>query len=90
MAEKDFLTYKGYPLVRKDDVIYYGNMGDKYVIRMTVLSKQKDIAEKIRVELMLSDITLNEKDRIAKSSERTGFYEAMDIASIWLARFNKE
>ena len=26
-----FFTYKGYPLVRHDNVIYYGNMSDDYV-----------------------------------------------------------
>ncbi len=27
-----FLSYKGYPLVRNKDEIYYGNMNDEYVI----------------------------------------------------------
>ena len=30
--KSDFFTYKGYPLVRKGDQIYYGNMYDDYYV----------------------------------------------------------
>ncbi len=88
--ENTFLNYKGKPLVRKGNTVYFGNMTDKYITRLTVLSENNDIAEKIKVELMLSDTGLDEKSRITKQSEKTGFYEALDIADIWLGRFNKE
>ena len=42
MTEQEFFTYKGLPLVRKDNTIYYGNMSDKYVAMLTVLSTHKD------------------------------------------------
>ena len=33
MAEKSgVLTYKGHPLRRKDNLIYYGSMADKYIV----------------------------------------------------------
>ena len=41
MTEQEFFTYKGLPLVRKDNTIYYGNMSDKYVAMLTVLSTHK-------------------------------------------------
>lgn len=88
--ENKFLSYKGKPLVRKGNTVYFGNMADKYVARLTILSENNDIAEKIKVELLLSDTGLDEKSRITKQSEKTGFYEALDIADIWLGRFNKE
>ena len=88
--ENTFLSYKGKPLVRKGKTVYFGSMADKYVARLTILSENNDIAEKIKVELMLSDTGLDEKSRITKQSEKIGFYEALDIASIWLERFNKE
>lgn len=83
----DFLTYKGKPLVRKGNTVYYGDMSDTYIIRLTILSKQNDIADAIKIELMLSDTGLSEKDRIKKTSEKHGFYEALDIASVWLQRY---
>ncbi len=83
----DFLTYKGKPLVRKGNTVYFGDMSDTYIIRLTILSKQNDIADAIKIELMLSDTGLSEKDRIKKTSEKHGFYEALDIASVWLQRY---
>ncbi len=82
----DFLTYKGKPLVRKGNTVYYGDMNDSHIIRLTILSQQNDIADTIKIELMLSDTGLSEKNRIKKTSEKHGFYEALDLASVWLER----
>ena len=82
----DFLTYKGRPLVRKGNTVYYGNMSECHIVRLTILSSENDIADAIKIELMLSDTGLNEKDRVKKTSEKHGFYEALDLASVWLDR----
>ena len=31
---QQFPTYRGHPLVRCGDVIYYGSMKDKYVVKL--------------------------------------------------------
>ena len=41
MAE-EFLQYKDKPLVRCGDVIYYGDMNDKCVAKLTIKSKNKN------------------------------------------------
>lgn len=88
MAE--FLTYKGKPLVRKDNEIYYGDMSEKYIVKLEILSTKKEgdltAADKVKVLLMLSDTELTLKSRIIKTSEKSGLYEAMDIGSVWLER----
>lgn len=30
------LTYKGHPLRRKDNIIYYGSMAEKYIIMLQI------------------------------------------------------
>lgn len=82
----DFLTYKGRPIVRKGNTVYYGNMSDANIVRLTILSETNDIADTIKIELMSSDTGLKDKDRIKKTSEKHGFYEALDLASVWLDR----
>lgn len=86
----EFLTYKGKPLVRKGNEIYYGDMREKYVIKLEILSTKKegdlDTADKVKVLLLLSDTDLSYKSRIVKTSEKNGLYEAMDIGSVWLER----
>ncbi len=42
MAENKsrFFSYKGKPLVRSDDLLYYGDMRDSYVVRIQIRSKK--------------------------------------------------
>lgn len=84
------LMYKGHPLRRVDNLIYYGTMAEKYIIMMQVLSTKKvqdlDVATKISVQLQLTDPDLKSRDRILKKSEKDSLYAAMDISSIWLDR----
>ena len=89
----DFLTYKGKPLVRKGNEIYYGDMSEPYVVRFNILSEKKEgsetIPEKVEVNLLKSDTQLPEKERIAKSTVKDSFYDALDVGFIWLERFLK-
>lgn len=85
-----FFTYKGLPLVRKGDTLYYGNMFDEYVIMMTILEKQNveglEVATKVRVQMLSTDPTANAAELIVKTSEQKGLYDALDIGQIWLSR----
>ena len=90
MAQSDFLTYKGRPLVRSGDTIYYGSSSEKYVIMLQILSKKKvageEVADRISVQLLSTDDTLPPMERISKKSEKNGLYNALDIGAIWLER----
>ena len=84
------LTYKGRPLRRKDNLIYYGSMADKYVIVLQVLASKKqgdlDVASKVSVQLQLTDPDLKSRDRVVKKTEKDNLYIAMDVAAVWLDR----
>jgi arginyl-tRNA synthetase len=84
------LEYKGHPLRRKDNLIFYGSMADKYIIQLQILETKKvddlDVATKVSVQLQLTDPDLKSRDRVVKTSEKTSLYAAMDIAAIWLER----
>ena len=94
MSEKKdqpkFPTYKGKPLVRCGDVIYYGSMKDKYVVKLEIKSKKKvqdmDVADRVTVQLMYTDPNIRARKQIVKTSEKEGLYLAMDIADAWLTR----
>lgn len=84
------LEYRGRPLRRKDNLIYFGSMTDKYIIMMQILDTKKikdmDVATKVSVQLQLTDPDLKSRDRVVKKSEKDSLYAAMDVASVWLDR----
>ena len=89
-SEKIPLSYKGRPLRRKDNLIYYGSMAEKYIIMLQVLASQKiddlNVATKVSVQLQLTDPDLKSRDRVVKKTEKDSLYTAMDVASVWLER----
>ena len=84
------LMYKGRPLMRKDHIIYYGSMQDPYIIFIQISETKKvgdlDVASKVSVQLQRTDPNVRSRDRIVKSSEKNGLYQAMDVGAIWLER----
>ena len=89
MAEK-FFEYKGRPLVRSGNTIYYGDMNDAYVVCLTIKNAEeyKDItlAGDITIQLLATDESLSPKDRIVKKSEKKGLFTALDLGATWLER----
>lgn len=91
MAEKSgTLTYKGHPLRRKDNLIYYGSMADKYIVMIQVMNSEKDgtldIANKVHLQLQLTDPDLKSRDRVQKKSDQPDLFSAIEMGSIWLMR----
>jgi len=84
------LEYKGYPLRRKDDLIYYGSMSDKYIVMLQVTETKAlddlELPTKVQIQLQYTDPDLKSRDRVVKKSEKGSLYEAMDFAAAWLER----
>ena len=91
MAEENaVLMYKGHPLMRKDNLIYYGSMADKYIIMIQVTSSEKEggleVANKVQLQLQRTEPGLKSKDRVVKQSDQPDLFSAIDMGSIWLMR----
>jgi hypothetical protein len=90
MAAPKTLEYKGYPLRRKDNFIYLGNMTDKYIIMLQILDtsplEDLKLATKVAVQLQLTDPVIRSRDRVVKKTEKDGVYTALDVGIVWLER----
>ena len=88
--EKKVLTYKGHPLMRKDNIIYYGSMADTHIVMIQILDTKKvgdtEIASRVSVQLQLTDPGAKARDRVVKKGEKEGLYTALDFGSVWLER----
>ncbi len=91
MADKtETLMYKGHPLRRKDNLVYYGSMADKYIVMIQVMGSEKEggleVANKVHLQLQLTDPDLKSRDRVVKKSDLPDLFSAIDMGSIWLMR----
>ena len=90
MAESKGLTFKGRPLMRKDNLIYYGSMADSHIIMLQILDYKKvgdtDVANKVSIQLQLTDPILKGRAQIVKKAEKQGLYTALDLGAVWLER----
>jgi len=90
MAEEKILMYKGRPLMRKDNLIYYGSMADSHIVMLQILETKQvgdtDIASRVSVQLQLTDPSARSRDRVVKKGEKAGLYTALDFGSVWLER----
>lgn len=91
MSDKEnVLMYKGHPLMRKDNLIYYGSMADSHIVMLQILEtkaiENTEIATRVSVQLQLTDPTAKSRDRVVKKTEKIGLYTALDVGSVWLER----
>ena len=90
MAKEKVLEYKGRPLQRTGNIVYYGSMADKYIIMLQIHDTEKvddlNLATKVSVQLQLTDPDLKSRDRVVRKSEKNSLYAAMDLSAIWLDR----
>ena len=94
MAEKtkgeNMLQYKGRPLVRNGNTVYYGDMSDPYVAMLQIIESadfsDMQLASRVSVQILSTDEDLRPKERIKKKTEKNTFWDALNIATIWLER----
>ncbi|MCL2068587.1 MAG: hypothetical protein FWH00_01690 [Oscillospiraceae bacterium] len=86
--KSEMLSYKGRPLVRSGNEIYYGNMADSAVVRMEISAtsdfRDLKLPSKVRVFLLSTDEDLNPIERMKRNAVKDSLADAIEIAAIWL------
>jgi hypothetical protein len=85
--KKKILTYKGKPLLRCGDRIYYGNLEDKFILTLDIAESElnKDIKESKKIKIQVMDNTGDlGKGQVFRKGERENLYKALDIGEWWL------
>lgn len=82
------LTYRGRPLVRCGDEIYYGSMTEKYVCYIQIMEYNAEHTEptKVLLRLQYTDPDIRGKGKIVKETTKGTLAEALDFACAWLGR----
>ncbi|MBO4366232.1 MAG: hypothetical protein J5843_01110 [Clostridia bacterium] len=90
MSEQKILTYRGKPLIRQGQFLFYGNPDDEYILFMNILDTKKvgsvDVATKVLVQVQSTDDEKSMDERVWKQTEKNSLFDALDIGVIWLER----
>ena len=85
--KKKLLTYKGKPLLRCGDRIFYGYLDDKYILVLDVKEtgkvKDVEVSKKVVMKIMENTDDIGE-GKVYRQGERPNLYEALDIGEWWL------
>ncbi len=84
MAENKLFYYRGFPLIRQGNTIFYGCGGDAYATRLTIKDTKPladtEVPNKVMVQLLPNGGDMSK----ARKGEFIGLYEALDTAYVWL------
>ena len=85
MADEKLLYYRGFPLIRSGNTIFYGSGGDEFAARLTVKDTKTIADAEVPNKIMVQLIPRNPADQAkARKGDFIGFYEALDTAHVWL------
>lgn len=81
------MIYKGRPVVRDGNKLYFGEPYNRYMVVFTVLQNVNDVPTRILVQLQNTDPALAmSSEKILKEVERKNLFDAFEIGSIWLEK----
>lgn len=84
------LYYKGKPLVRCGDTIFFGDMSEPYVVKLQIKSKTDrdnlEYADKVAIQLLSTDTEISARKQVIKTGEKESLAVALDLAVAWLER----
>lgn len=89
LNKNQYVMYKGLPLVREGDTICYGDLSEKYMLMLNILTKKENgEPDTIMVQICYTD----DKHKIVKGKQafKNGLYEALDLGIIWLEQLIKD
>ncbi len=83
IGKDKYIMYRGKPLVREGQQIYYGSMDDKYVLFLGIMSTKK-MGDQDVPDQVLIQIQSTEDKKVVKFGMKNGLYEAFEYGLIWL------
>lgn len=85
-----YLTYKGKPLVRKGNEIYYGDLSEPYYLYMMIMSEKATASDDLKVpDMILVQIKSTSDHSILEKKQKMvngSLFEALDLGCAWLER----
>ena len=84
LVEGDYLEYKGRPLVREGTTICYGNMTDKCILILEIMTFKDENGKNLPDTILLQVVDTKNQMDIKRQGTKQGLYEAFELGVSWL------
>ncbi len=84
--EKNYLNYLDKPLVREGNTICYGNMTDKAILMLEIMSVKKTDKGELPDKVFVQVVDPKDPNKIINQGSKDSLYDAFCIGMIWLER----
>ena len=81
-----YLMYQGKPLIRQDNAYVWGDMNDREVLFLVVLSNKEVNGQNVPDEILIQVLSTDEKHEVLKQGQKNGLFAALDIGTVWLKK----
>lgn len=85
-----YLEYKGKPLVREGDTICYGDMSEKCILILEIMSYKQQDNNSVPDKILIQIIDSKDPNKIIKQAQKSGLYEAFTYGVVWLEQALKK
>ena len=79
-----YLEYKGKPLVREGDTICYGDMDDKCILILEIMSHKNTPEGDVPDKILIQVVDPKNQANIMRQGSKEGLYEAFNLGLVWL------
>ena len=90
LVSGEYLEYKGKPLVREGDTICYGDMEDKCILILEIMSYKKEHGRDIPDNILIQVVDSKDPGKIIKQGDKSGLHNALTMGMVWLERANRQ
>ena len=80
----EYLEYLGKPLVREGDTLCYGDMNEKCILIMEILSYKDKDKQKLPDKVLIQLIDSKDPNHIIRQGSYGGLHDAFRMGLIWL------
>ena len=84
LVEGKYLEYLDKPLVREGDTICYGDMNEKCILILEIMSYKEVDGKKVPKNILIQVIDSKDPNKILKQGMKEGLHDAFSIGVVWL------
>ena len=84
LVEGKYLEYQDKPLVREGNTICYGDMNEKCILVLEIMSYKDVNGEQLPKDVFIQVIDSKDPNKILKQGKKEGLHDAFSIGLVWL------